>query len=33
MVNPKVDDYAKTLNHRNLIRKTQKPTTYWKPKE
>jgi len=28
MVNPKVDGYAKTLNHRNLIRKTQKPTTY-----
>jgi len=23
MVNPKVDGYAKTLNHRNLIRKTE----------
>ena len=23
MVNPDVDDYSKTLNHRNILRKTQ----------
>jgi len=28
MVNPDVDTYAKTLNYRKLIRKTQKTTTY-----
>jgi len=33
MVNPEVDDYSKTLHHRKILRKTQKATTYWKPKE
>jgi len=33
MVNPDVGSYAKTLNHRKIIRKTQKTTTYWKPNE
>jgi len=33
MVNPNVDSYAKTLNHRKIIRKTQKTTTYCKPNE
>jgi len=28
-----VDGYTKTLNHWKTIRKTQKTTTYWKPKE
>jgi len=28
MVNPDVDSYAKTLNHRKIIRKTQKTATY-----
>jgi len=32
MVNPDMDIYAKTLNHRKLIRKMQK-TTYWKENE
>jgi len=32
MVNPDVDGYRKTLNHRKILWKTQK-TTYWKPKE
>jgi len=34
MVNPDVDSYAKALNHRKMIWKTQKTTTYWilKPK-
>jgi len=31
MVNPDVDNYAKTINHQKIIRKTQKITTYWKP--
>jgi len=30
MVNPDVDSYAKTLNHRKIIQKT---ATYWKPNE
>jgi len=29
-VNPDVDSYAETLNHRKMIRKTPKTTTYWK---
>jgi len=33
LVNPDVDSYAETLNHHKMIRKTQKITTYWKPKE
>jgi len=28
MANPNVDSYAKTINHRKIIRKMQK-TTYW----
>jgi len=32
MVNPDMHGYAKTLNHREILRKTQKSTTYWKPK-
>jgi len=30
-VNPDVDGYAKTPNHRKLIRKTHKTSTYCKP--
>jgi len=33
MMNPDVDGYTKTLNHRKRLRKTQKTTTNWKPKE
>jgi len=33
MVNPDVDSYAKTLNHRKTIWTTQKTTTYWKSNE
>jgi len=33
MVNPDVDSYAKTINHRKIIRKTQKTTNYCKPKK
>jgi len=33
LVNLDVDSYAKTLNHRKIIRKTQKITNYWKPNE
>jgi len=29
MVNPDVDGYSKVLNHRKILRKTQK--NYWKP--
>jgi len=32
MVNPDVDSYAKTLNHRKIIRKKHK-TTFSKPNE
>jgi len=32
MTNPDVDSCAKTLNHRKIIRKTQKTTSYWKRK-
>jgi len=32
MVNPDVDDYTETLNHRKNIPKNAKTTvTYWKP--
>jgi len=33
MVNPNVGGYTRTLNHRKTLRKTQKRTTYWKPKK
>jgi len=33
MVNPDVDSYAKTLNHRKIIRKKHKTTTFSKPNE
>jgi len=33
MVNLDVDSYTKTLNHRKILRKTQKTTTYSKPNE
>jgi len=33
MVNPDVDSYAKTLNHRKINRKAHKKTTYWKPSD
>jgi len=33
MVNPDMDSYAKTQNHRKIIRKTQKTTNYCKPNE
>ena len=33
MVNPDVDSYAQTLKHREIIRKKQKTTTYWKSNE
>jgi len=33
MVNPDVDGYIKTLNHRKILRKTRKTTTYCKRKE
>jgi len=29
MVNPDVDSYAETLNHRKIIRKTHKPTSWY----
>jgi len=32
MVNPDVDSYAKTLNHRKIIRKTQKNNNLLKTK-
>jgi len=32
MVNPDVDGYTTTLNNRKMLRKTQKKTTYRKPK-
>jgi len=32
VVNPDVDDYNKTLNHRKILRKTEKATTYWNQK-
>jgi len=28
MVNPDVDSYTETLNHRKILRKTQKSATY-----
>jgi len=33
MVDPDVDGCVETLNHRKILRKTQKKTTYWQPKE
>jgi len=30
-VNPDVDGYTKTLDHQQILRKTQK--NYWKPKD
>jgi len=33
MANPDVDGKTITLNHRKIIRKTHKTTTYWKTKE
>jgi len=33
IVNPDVDVHTKTRNHRKPLRKTQKTTTYWQPKE
>jgi len=30
--NPNVDGYTKTLNHQNILWKTQKTATYWKAK-
>jgi len=33
VVNPDVDGYANTLNHRKILGKTQKATTCCKPKE
>jgi len=33
MVNPDVDGYTKILNQQKILRKTQKMTTYCKPKE
>jgi len=32
-MNPDVDGYTKTRNQRKTLRKIQKTTTYWKPKE
>jgi len=32
MVNLIVDGHTKTLNHRKIVRKILKTTTYWKPK-
>jgi len=32
VVNPDVDGYSKTPNQRKILRKTQRTTTYWKPK-
>jgi len=33
MVNPEVHGYSKTQIHQKILRKPQKTTTYWKPKE
>jgi len=33
VVNPDMGVYTKKRNHRKTLRKTQKTTTYWKPKE
>jgi len=33
ILNPGVDVHTKTQNHRKILGKTQKTTTYWKPNE
>jgi len=33
MVDRNADGNTKTLSYRKILRKTQKTTTYWKPKE
>jgi len=33
MLNPDVDGYTKSQDHRKINRKTKKATTWWKPKQ